>query len=221
MSCNILGFLATGLLFLVVQDWTDACSCGPSHPQQLYCQSDVVIKGKIVGSKMETRGNNSNSSAFQWIQYEVEQQKMYKGFEKIENIQHVYTPASDFVCGFVLEEDQMNEEYVLSGNVESDGKVYINLCGLNKPWSQLTSAQKMGLGGSYEAGCQCRIIPCLTLPCSITAENQCLWTDGIIDGKWVGAQSQLLTCSMKSSGLCRWESGKRKRAKSFIQSENQ
>ncbi|XP_067880297.1 metalloproteinase inhibitor 2-like [Heterodontus francisci] len=221
MSCNIFGFLATGLLLLTVQQQSDACSCGPSHPQQAYCQSDVVIKGKIVGSKLVARDNSSDPNAFHWIQYEVQQQKMYKGFEKVEEVQYVYTPRADLVCGLVLEADQMNEDYVLSGNVESDGKMYINICSFNKPWSQLTPAQRTNLDERYRAGCQCMIIPCLSLPCSLSADNQCLWTDGILNGKWEGAQSQRYACSMKPSGMCQWDTGKIPRSRSFLRSENQ
>uniref|UniRef100_UPI00398F275A metalloproteinase inhibitor 2-like n=1 Tax=Pristiophorus japonicus TaxID=55135 RepID=UPI00398F275A len=221
MSCKVLGFLVSGLLFLALQAWTDACSCGPSHPQHVYCQSHVVIKGKIISSKLVGRGNSTDPSGFQWIQYEVQQLKMFKGSEKVERVEYVYTPQADFVCGFVLEADQLNKDYVLSGNVETDGKIYVNICGFNKLWSQLTSSQRAGLAGNYEAGCQCKIVPCLSLPCSISADNQCLWTDGIIDGNWAGSQSRRCGCSMKSSGLCQWEFYKRPRTPAVTRDGNQ
>ncbi|XP_078391460.1 metalloproteinase inhibitor 4-like [Cetorhinus maximus] len=205
MSCYTLRFMALGLLLLAMHKQTEACSCGPSHPQQSYCQADVVIKGKIVGSKM-IRGSSSDSHGFQWIEYEVQQQKMYKGFEKVDRVYYVYTPVADFVCGMVLGPDEMNEDYILSGTVESDGKVYINICSFNKPWSQLTHAQQISLDGRYEDGCQCMIVPCISLPCSLDAGNQCLWTDGIFTGNWAGAQSQRSSCTMKPNGLCQWAS---------------
>ncbi|XP_041035593.1 metalloproteinase inhibitor 3-like [Carcharodon carcharias] len=214
MSCYTLRFMALGLLLLAMLEQTEACSCGPSHPQQAYCQADVVIKGKIVGSKMITRDNSDDSHGFPWIEYEVQQQKMYKGFEKIQQVEYVYTPLADFVCGMVLGPDEMNQDYILSGTVEADGKVYINICSFNRPWSQLTHAQQTSLDGRYKDGCRCKIVPCLSLPCSLDADNQCLWTDGIFTGNWSGAQSQRFTCVMKPKGLCQWVSAPSSRAHS-------
>ncbi|XP_078061825.1 metalloproteinase inhibitor 4-like [Mustelus asterias] len=204
MSCNIFGFLVVGLVLLGVDQQAEACSCGPAHPQQAYCQADVVIKGKIIGSKVIAMDNSSDPNAFQWIRYEVQQQKMFKGLEKLERVEYVYTPRAEFVCGMVLHPEEMNEDYILTGTMSTDGKIYINICSFNRPWSQLTSAQQTSLEGRYQAGCQCTVIPCLSLPCGVTADNQCLWTDGILTGNWNGTQSQRFTCSMKDSGLCRW-----------------
>ncbi|XP_072420828.1 metalloproteinase inhibitor 2-like [Chiloscyllium punctatum] len=219
MSCSICH--ALGLLFLLSVRWgAEACSCGPTHPQQAYCQADVVIKGKIVSSKIITLGNSSDTNPQQWIQYEVEQDKMYKGSEKIERVREVYTPRGDFVCGMVLGPDQMDEAYVLSGTMGSDGKIFINICGLNKAWRELTPAQQLSLDGSYEAGCQCTVVPCLWLPCK-AANDQCLWTDGVLNGNWLGAQTQRFTCRMKASGLCQWVSAKVARARARAGQDNQ
>ncbi|GCB83020.1 hypothetical protein scyTo_0023712, partial [Scyliorhinus torazame] len=181
----------------------------------------AVIKGKIVGSKVIAMDNSSDPNAFQWIQYEVQQQKMYKGFEKVERIRHVYTPLADFVCGMVLRADEMNEEYVLTGSLGTDGKVFISICSFNRPWSQLTLAQQAGLERIYEAGCHCTVVPCLSLPCGVTAGSQCLWTDGIFTGNWNGTQSQRYACSMKPTGLCQWVSARSTKARALFRRKAQ
>ncbi|XP_048449723.1 metalloproteinase inhibitor 4-like [Rhincodon typus] len=145
---------------------------------------------------------------------------MYKGFEKVERVHEVYTPMGDFVCGVMLGPDQMDKAYVLSGNVLSDGKIYINICSLNRAWKELTPAQQANLDGSYEAGCQCTVVPCLRLPCS-AADDQCLWTDGILNGNWDGPQRQSFSCSMNASGLCHWVPTKVARMRALSQEERQ
>lgn len=185
----------------------EACSCGPSHPQQHVCQSDVVVKGKVVSPELINDGNS------QWIRYELQQQKVFKGQEKMDPVQYIYTPYTDYLCGLVLQPENLNEEYLLSGNIDSDGRLQVTLCGFNKPWAEVTAAQKVGLNGTYEASCGCTIISCRSLPCGLTADDQCLWSDGLFYRDWVGTQTKRFACLPRRSGFCHWEALKARTSK--------
>uniref|UniRef100_A0A8C2D4V5 Metalloproteinase inhibitor 3 n=1 Tax=Cyprinus carpio TaxID=7962 RepID=A0A8C2D4V5_CYPCA len=91
-SCVVLAFLLFSLICLMYQA-SDACSCAMSHPQDAYCHSDIVIRAKIVGKKLLDDG------PFGTLRYTVKQMKMYKGFEKIQHVQYVYTHNFESMCG--------------------------------------------------------------------------------------------------------------------------
>ncbi|XP_072884895.1 metalloproteinase inhibitor 4-like [Hemitrygon akajei] len=207
MRRGLLVLLAAVLGSLWERSQVEACSCGPAHPQQHVCHSDVVVKGKVVSSELIS-GDNS-----QWIRYELQQQKVFKGLEKMNPVQYVYSPYTDYLCGLVIQPENLNEDYLLSGNIDSDGRLYVTLCGFNKPWAEVTAAQKMGLNGTYEASCECAIISCHALPCSLTADDQCLWTDGLFFRDWAGTQAKRFACQPRQSGLCHWEALKARSSK--------
>ncbi|KAK7896319.1 hypothetical protein WMY93_021644 [Mugilogobius chulae] len=114
----------------------DACSCALTHPQDAYCNSDIVIRAKVVGKKLLRDG------PFGTMRYTVKQMKMYKGFEKVQHVQHIYTDASESLCGVKF--DINKYQYLITGRVY-DGKVYTGLCNFNERWERLSLAQKKAL----------------------------------------------------------------------------
>ncbi|XP_062891382.1 metalloproteinase inhibitor 3-like [Mobula hypostoma] len=213
MGRGLLVVLAAVLGSLWDRSLVEACSCGPAHLQQQLCLSDVVVKGKVVTSEV------INEDSAWWIRYDLQQQEVFKGLEKMDPVQYVYTPYTDYLCGLVIQPGSFNEDYLLSGNIDRDGKFYVTLCGFNKPWAEVTSAQRIGLNGTYEASCECTIINCHSLPCSLTADNQCLWTDGLFSRDWAGNQAKRFACRPRSTGLCHWEALKARSSKSSVRAE--
>ena len=39
------------LLLGTLLPWADTCSCSPVHPQQAFCNADLVIRAKAVSKK--------------------------------------------------------------------------------------------------------------------------------------------------------------------------
>uniref|UniRef100_A0A4W5ND06 Metalloproteinase inhibitor 4 n=1 Tax=Hucho hucho TaxID=62062 RepID=A0A4W5ND06_9TELE len=50
------------------------------------------------------------------IKYEIKLIKMFKGFEKVKDIQYVYTPVFSSLCGVKLDSNN-KVHYLLSGKV--------------------------------------------------------------------------------------------------------
>ncbi|XP_023655433.1 metalloproteinase inhibitor 4 [Paramormyrops kingsleyae] len=209
----------TELLLLLLltpgfQEAAEACSCSPAHPQQQFCHSEIVIRAKISGEKIVSPGNNS-SPYMKLIQYEIKLIKMFKGFEKVKDIQYVYTPVFSSLCGIQL--DSSNKvQYLLSGNMLSDGKVSIGLCDFIESWDDLSMSQKKNLNYRYQMGCDCRIATCYTVPCSTTMENECLWTDWLMDNSLAGEQARQFACIKRSDGSCSWYRGGAPPEKDFL-----
>ncbi|XP_028681287.1 metalloproteinase inhibitor 2-like [Erpetoichthys calabaricus] len=202
-----------GLLFLSLK-LTEACSCAPAHPQQAFCTSDIVIRAKVSGEKIVNHGNTS-SPHFKFIQYEIKLVKMFKGFEKLKDVQYVYTPLFSSLCGVKLEANN-KIQYLLSGRIGGDGNLIIGLCDFIEQWDNLSLSQKKSLNHRYHMGCECRISRCYTFPCSTVSENECLWTDWLTDNSLNGHQAKHYACIMRSDGSCSWYRGGPPPEKEFL-----
>uniref|UniRef100_A0A8C2NSA3 Metalloproteinase inhibitor 3 n=1 Tax=Capra hircus TaxID=9925 RepID=A0A8C2NSA3_CAPHI len=160
-------------------DWgAEACTCSPSHPQDAFCNSDIVIRAKVVGKKLVKEG------PFGTLVYTIKQMKMYRGFTKMPHVQYIHTEASESLCGLKLEVNKY--QYLLTGRVY-DGKMYTGLCNFVERWDQLTLSQRKGLNYRYHLGCNCKIKSCYYLPCFVTSKHY--------------------ACIRQKGGYCSWYRG--------------
>ncbi|XP_039564380.1 metalloproteinase inhibitor 4 [Passer montanus] len=190
------------------------CSCAPAHPQQLLCDAALVIRAKISSEKV-VPASDDPLDTHKMIRYEIKQIKMFKGFEKLKDVQYVYTPFDSSLCGVKLEANN-KKQYLLTGQILSDGKVLIHLCNYIEPWDDLSLSQKKSLNQRYQMGCGCKITTCYTVPCSITAPNECLWTDWLLERRLYGHQARHYACIKRSDGTCSWYRGGPPPEKDFI-----
>uniref|UniRef100_A0A8C2H0S9 Metalloproteinase inhibitor 2 n=1 Tax=Cyprinus carpio TaxID=7962 RepID=A0A8C2H0S9_CYPCA len=163
-SC--IGTLVVLVLFRV-GEIAEACSCSPVHPQQAFCNADVVIRAKVVGKKEVDSGNDIYGNPIKRIQYEIKQIKMFKGPDR--HIDVIFTAPSSAVCGVTNLETNGKKEYLISGKAEANGKMHVTLCDLIMPWESMSATQKKSLSQRYQTGCDCKITRCATFPCEITA----------------------------------------------------
>uniref|UniRef100_A0A3Q2YE67 Metalloproteinase inhibitor 4 n=1 Tax=Hippocampus comes TaxID=109280 RepID=A0A3Q2YE67_HIPCM len=112
--------------------------------------------------------------------------QMFKGFDKAKDIQYVYTPVFSSLCGVKL--DSNNKAGYL------DGRLSIGQCDLVESWDNLSLSQRKNLNYRYQMGCECRINVCYTVPCASTGENECLWTDWLLDNSLNGEQARQYAC---------------------------
>ncbi|XP_053567637.1 metalloproteinase inhibitor 2-like [Bombina bombina] len=175
-SAPVSGLLAPVALLVLLwpSNRLTACSCSLVHPQQAFCNADIVIRAKVISGKEVDSGNDVYLNPIKRIQYEIKQIKMFNGPDK--DIEFIFTAASSAMCNVTLETSG-KKEYLIAGKAEGDGKMYITLCDFIFPWDSLSATQKKSLNQRYEMGCKCKISRCPFIPCLVTSQDECLWTD--------------------------------------------
>ncbi|XP_061702905.1 metalloproteinase inhibitor 2-like [Syngnathoides biaculeatus] len=198
------------LPLVLLCSWKEAqgCSCAATHPQQAFCQADVVIKAKVVGGK-------ADGDFIKPIKYDIKQTKMFKGPDK--DFDAIYTAPTSSLCGVTLAK---GIEYLIAGRLESDGSLHVTLCNFLEPWDVLSATQKKSLVQRYQMGCDCKITRCTSVPCGISSPAECLWTDYLTEKMTNGKQARHFACIMRSDGSCAWYRGAASPKKEFMDIED-
>ncbi|KAM4021556.1 metalloproteinase inhibitor 4 [Anomaloglossus baeobatrachus] len=194
MNPAIHALLCCALLLLTPQELAEACSCATSHPQMLFCNSEFVIRARVIGEKTIPSTNTFGAT----IQYEIKLIKIFKGYENVTDINFVYTSAESSLCGITL----YKKEYLLAGSYYAN-RVRIHICGLNVLWSSLSPFQIKSFTQpdvGYQRGCACKIKICGMETYDNLAPNEC---------PCIGRQqSQILdrehACIKRRDGTCSW-----------------
>lgn len=198
-------------------DLAEGCSCSPVHPQQAFCSADVAIRAKVTGRQEVIAGNDVYGNPIKRIQYDIKQTKMFKGPSR--EINAIFTGPSSAVCGVNLSINE-KKEYLITGKLEADGTMHVTLCDFIESYDSLTAAQRKGLDSRYEMGCECRIVRCSSIPCSISDPAECLWTDWIMESSVQGPQAQHYTCIKRNDQTCSWYRGATPPKKEFMDIED-
>ncbi|XP_065121993.1 metalloproteinase inhibitor 3-like [Paramisgurnus dabryanus] len=195
LSGVVLIFLCIGL-----SKWTtEGCSCIASHPQRLFCRSQIVMRAVITGVKM-----NYNHKMYgpKTIQYTIKVIKVFRGFDVTKKIQYAYTDSESSRCGIKLKRGQ----YLLSGEIYPGG-FFISLCGFIQRWDKLSQTLKNNIKHRYEMGCDCTISKCFQHPCQSSSNTECILTD--MRDVWSRHRNMIYknVCIKHSSGSCSWHTG--------------
>ncbi|CAM4618864.1 metalloproteinase inhibitor 1-like isoform X2 [Lepidochelys kempii] len=189
--------LAAAILVLALGDPTAACSCAPQHPQTVFCEADVVIRGKFMG--VTPLNSSSNTQKFEsWIRYKIKITKTYKGLESQGNGIFIDSLEQETFCGYQHRAPLNGEEYLIMAE-RQDKHLIISLCSFVRPWGRIPPSQRHGISQAYGQGCACQVVPCEFRPCELLGDAQCLWTDGLLDQSWQGPQAQRLACLPRPS----------------------
>ncbi|KAK2534422.1 hypothetical protein Q9233_004266 [Columba guinea] len=121
---------------------------------------------------------------------------MFKGFEKLKDVQYVYTPFDSSLCGVKLEANN-KKQYLLTGKIRQNQRTYKTR------------------SNCLDWLCK-NITTCYMVPCSITAPNECLWTDWLMERRLYGHQAKHYACIKRSDGTCSWYRGGPPPEKEFI-----
>ncbi|XP_052466467.1 metalloproteinase inhibitor 3 isoform X1 [Carassius gibelio] len=192
MSVPLSAAVTLGLLFFLSvglnEQVAEGCKCLQRHPQQVFCESDIVIRVKVTGNVAGTRPD--------LVAYSVKVITKYKPNNK-KAIWVIYSDKTS--CGAHLE----NGEYLLSGRVV-DGVMVFGLCDLVWRWDQLSSVQKRNLN-LYRTGCACEITSCTGASCLNTKhQRKCLV--GVKNSISLGYEEALqAVCLPGRHGSCRWQ----------------
>ncbi|XP_075705169.1 metalloproteinase inhibitor 1-like [Rhinoderma darwinii] len=177
-----------------------SCSCGPRHPQTVYCDSPIVFRAKFIGQK-------DSAEREHWNEFEVKATKIFKAPKELEDIQFIYSPKMESLCGYQHSTTDKSKEFLVAATIV-DNKVYINSCSFVVPWASLTMGQKRGFLQVYAKHCECQVKQCFSLPCQVDNDLQCLWTDPLMRKKslYSGYQATTWACVNDGKGLCIWNS---------------
>ncbi|XP_072482406.1 metalloproteinase inhibitor 1 [Notamacropus eugenii] len=201
MGMSYLFLALTFLLLASTRLPVKACSCGPRHPQEDFCGSDVVVTAKFLSVPQL---NHTLSH----LQYKIKVIKKFKGFEVLGAIppmpKLLTTPAQESLCGY-RHKGQKTQEYLIAGSL-LEGQLYVTSCSFVRPWSSLSPAQQLGFNQTYATGCSCQVQHCPSLPCHVESDTSCLWTDSLISSSGEGFQSLHLACLPQKNNLCSWKS---------------
>ncbi|XP_077372566.1 metalloproteinase inhibitor 2-like [Festucalex cinctus] len=177
-------------LWALQTEGTYTCTCLPAHPQRMFCQADVVvIKAKVIGVMPFHLGEEK------LIKYDIQQTRNLKGSKSFGVI---YTPPSSAACGVTLTK---GTEYLFMGKGLSDNILHIFKCDFYQPWDALSATQKKLLHSFYKKGCDCTIQSCLSYPCCMTSQTECLWTDHMFG---TNDQTRNSACVKSRKGWCTW-----------------
>ncbi|XP_068701449.1 metalloproteinase inhibitor 3-like [Montipora foliosa] len=166
---NLVAFYSIVISVLVGSLTTcQACSCAKSHPQEMYCRAQFVIRAKILSQEFLTEDNKT-------LAFNLRVQKIFKGETQLNQtdaiqrhgskkrslIARAYTASDGARCGVTL---FSNTVYLLSGRVWKR-KIRLNMCDWIQPWSDVTSRQRMGIRRFYGSNCDCQVSPCYEEHC--------------------------------------------------------
>uniref|UniRef100_A0A8C1KYR8 TIMP metallopeptidase inhibitor 4, tandem duplicate 1 n=1 Tax=Cyprinus carpio TaxID=7962 RepID=A0A8C1KYR8_CYPCA len=129
--------------------------------------------------------------------------QVFKGFDRIKEIQHVYTNEMSSMCGTRLGRGQ----YLLSGSNTPDG-IFVTLCNNLALWDRLSLIQKNNIENTYLMGCNCTISTCFEKPCKPSTKNECILTN--LSSLWSFKNGEPIlesACIRHSDGSCGWYEG--------------
>ncbi|XP_040215259.1 metalloproteinase inhibitor 4 [Rana temporaria] len=192
--------LLVGTVFLLtLKELTEACSCISFHPQDQFCRASVVIHAKVI-SKRFIQPNHERGDGK--VVYGIKLIEVFKGIDKNNIIDSAYTSSQSASCGVELNVGNQ-VEYLLSGYLQ-ENKLAISLCGLAKPWNQVTAFQIKGIRGFYQMGCACKITTCYSESCGTSAPNECILNFSLYETGPNGFESQNLACIQRKDDSCMW-----------------
>lgn len=208
--------LTLALLLVWRAEEAEGCSCSKAHPQQAFCNSDVVIRAKLLQRQEVDVGNDIYGNPVKQIKFGIKQLKMFKGPN--QDIDAIYTAPTSSLCGVSLQAN--GEEYLITGRLRADGTLHVTLCDFIQLWETTSATQKKGLTERYEMGCECKIIPCAAIPCEVNSPSECLWTDLVLEKARYGKQAKHYTCIKRSDDSCSWYRGDAPPKKDFMDIED-
>ncbi|KTG05238.1 hypothetical protein cypCar_00025498 [Cyprinus carpio] len=161
----------------------------------------TVMRAEVTGEKIIQ--SDDNTPGMGKIQYEIQVIKVFKGFDRIKEIQHVYTNEMSSMCGTRLGRGQ----YLLSGSNTPDG-IFVTLCNNLALWDRLSLIQKNNIENTYLMGCNCTISTCFEKPCKPSTKNECILTN--LSSLWSFKNGEPIlesACIRHSDGSCGWYEG--------------
>ncbi|MGH0185124.1 UNVERIFIED_CONTAM: hypothetical protein FKN15_017400 [Acipenser sinensis] len=163
------------------------------------------------------------SSAVCGVTLETNGKKEYLISGKAEGDEKMHVTLCDFIIPWeslsATQKKSLNQRYQMGCKAEGDEKMHVTLCDFIIPWESLSATQKKSLNQRYQMGCECKISRCPSIPCMITAPDECLWTDWVTEKSINGRQAKHFACIKRNDGSCAWYRGVAPPKKEFLDIE--
>ncbi|XP_071816053.1 metalloproteinase inhibitor 3-like [Apostichopus japonicus] len=180
-----------------------SCMCKPQHPQTDFCDSEFVLRGKILTRTPVYGGFNPDMPMK--IVYNVQVNTVYRTLGSNIDIKeddevNITTPGYESMCG--VTNMTVDERYLITAK-EIGGKLITNLCKWNALFTQVTSSQKKMLRNDFKQECS------LTPPCEVRKycgapdPSQCQQFDGCTFYQQEDCYTQHSYCTRRN-GQCQW-----------------
>ncbi|XP_076080280.1 metalloproteinase inhibitor 3-like [Mytilus galloprovincialis] len=179
--------IALCFLLLCLFSLSQQCGCPAQFTQQIFCNSQLVVKARI----------ESSTSDQSYTFYEISVIKFYDGedeYKRLSNKTTLWTPKESAACGPVVFET--GSKYILTVSVY-DGIMSHNLCGLQVKFLHASKTLLGGLSGEYKKNCQCKIPYKFKKTNGRKSQNQC--------GKPPIKCSRETVCATDAIGQCSWQ----------------
>uniref|UniRef100_A0A3P8X651 TIMP metallopeptidase inhibitor 4 n=1 Tax=Cynoglossus semilaevis TaxID=244447 RepID=A0A3P8X651_CYNSE len=181
------------LLGAALEAAVEGCSCHPAHPQQLFCTAEIVIRAKISGEKIVSP-SNSSSPYMKMIQYEIKMIKV-----RTVDLLLLFIGVLKYWSIVTKEKSNLEEETFPESSILSSCPV------------------QGGVRGQSSTLLLCpQINTCYTVPCASTGDNECLWTDWLLDNSLNGEQARQYACIRRFDTTCSWYRGGPPPEKDFL-----
>uniref|UniRef100_A0A4W5QT36 Metalloproteinase inhibitor 2 n=1 Tax=Hucho hucho TaxID=62062 RepID=A0A4W5QT36_9TELE len=187
-------FISLFFLFLWrVDEIAEACTCMIVHPQQAFCNADI---GKANLATFIT-----SRVSLHMLGCLINYQCMFKGPNRDIHVIFSGGPSLPYTTFSLQHID--DSQSLSAGRLNTDGTVHVIMCDFIQSWDALSDTQMSSLTLRYQSGCDCTIIRCNSLPCPISAPDECLWINNGQSGPW----AKNVACIKGGDGSCAWYKG--------------
>ncbi|XP_003725523.1 metalloproteinase inhibitor 3-like isoform X1 [Strongylocentrotus purpuratus] len=203
------------LVFALCDDvkGTAQCMCMPEHPQQQFCRSSFVVRGRIIGKVAHSDRDNGRTTMDVapvdidegTTAYVVKVERIYKG-EGVMGLQRhveVMMMRRDKECA--LKRLRKGHVYIFTGNHDETGLYNIGTCDWVIEYSDLTKMQKQGVRYLYRQYCNtCEINLCFSGSCKQRSPTSCMWDVARIGYGDNHCEAKHSRCIRLGNGNCGW-----------------
>ncbi|XP_039195672.1 metalloproteinase inhibitor 1-like [Crotalus tigris] len=141
-------FLASFLVYMLLEDLTEACRCTPPSLRKACCEHNFVMRVVFLGVQRDP----DSPPYLQMNKFSVRVIQVFKGARRAVNARILYSPESVFDCGYIHQGPFQEDDYLISGTFNG---IYADIakCSFAKPWAQVSERQKMNLYGFAGRDC--------------------------------------------------------------------
>ncbi|KAG8129770.1 putative Metalloprotein, partial [Naja naja] len=125
-------FLAIFLVLVFLGELTEACTrCKEISLREACCKHDFVMRVEFKSVKQDP-----SSMYFSINKFSIQPIQVFKGPGHIRNARVLYSPKSEYHCGYQHKGPLRGDDYLISGWIDDNNTLDIKKCNLAIPWEE-------------------------------------------------------------------------------------